>query len=380
MKKKAFKIIEKLDIILPKKNQIIFNSFPDYSDNSYSLFRYMIEKKYHNKYTLVWLSYGDKKKLKKKIYDEFGIRIKVKKKNSIGGVFEYLKSNYTFCTHGLFGKAKSYNEKKRINLWHGMPLKKIGLLDDRCSASPYKQDYLISTSTLYQDLMAKSFGVNKEKVLITGQPRNDLFFEKTDFFEKVNLKKYNYKNIIMWMPTFRQSIIKGMGIDGEINHQKISLLSLSNLDILNKILETNNDLLLVKLHPMDILNNQKFEKYSNIIIIKSDDLNNLNVQLYSLLGNCDVLITDYSSVYIDYEILNRPVIFTMGDFESYKNSRGFVFGDNTKNYMPGTIVQTEEEFLELIKNQDFKIVKSKVELNKYKDNKSCERILKELGI
>ena len=182
------------------------------------------------------------------------------------------------------------------------------------------------------------------------------------------------------MPTFRQSIIEGMGIDGEVNDKKISLLSLSNLDILNKTLETNSDLLLVKLHPMDILNNQKFKKYSNIIILKSDDLNDLDVQLYSLLGNCDVLITDYSSVYIDYEVLNKPIIFAMDDFESYKNSRGFVFEDNLENYMPGTVVQTEGEFLELIKNQDFKIVKSKAELNKYKDNKSCERIMKELGI
>ena len=71
------------------------------------------------------------------------------------------------------------------------------------------------------------------------------------------------------------------------------------------------------------------------------------MQLYSLIGECGVLLTDYSSVYIDYLILNRPIGFIIDDFEEYKNSRGFVF-DKPDDWMPGEKIKTFEELEKFI--------------------------------
>ena len=81
-----------------------------------------------------------------------------------------------------------------------------------------------------------------------------------------------------------------------------------------------------------------------------------NIQLYSLLGSVDILLTDFSSIYIDYLLLNRPIGFVAADFYEYSNSRGFVF-DNPNDYMPGAKISSLKElktFLHstLILNQD----------------------------
>ena len=55
--------------------------------------------------------------------------------------------------------------------------------------------------------------------------------------------------------------------------------------------------------------------------------------MYVLLRNADALITDYSSAYFDYMLLNRPIAFTVEDIEEYRKKRGFVF-DNPFEYMP----------------------------------------------
>lgn len=67
MKKKIFKLIEILDKTIAKNNTIIFTSFPDYSDNSYAVFRYMVLNNEINKeYNYIWLVSENAKKSKKR--------------------------------------------------------------------------------------------------------------------------------------------------------------------------------------------------------------------------------------------------------------------------------------------------------------------------
>jgi CDP-glycerol glycerophosphotransferase (TagB/SpsB family) len=334
----------------------------------------MVKNNYHKEYKIVWLISGEPIELQNRIKNEFGIEIECIKKNSIKGMLNYCKSQIVFYTHGVYGDIKSSTGKKRINLWHGMPLKNIGLMDDKQIEDIASQDYLIATSKEYQKIMAKSFGIDKEKVLLTGQPRNDLLFEKTNYFDKENIDRKQLNKVYIWLPTYRQSIMGEIRTDGNADDKKVSLLNISSFNKLNEILKEKNEMIILNLHPMDILNRLEFSTYSNIKIYKSGELASLGVQLYPLIGSCDVLITDYSSVYIDFDILNKPIIFAMDDFDEYKNSRGFVFDGNIENYMPGTIVQTENEFLELIQSSKFIRKSSKIKLNEFKDNNSSKRI------
>lgn len=64
----------------------------------------------------------------------------------------------------------------------------------------------------------------------------------------------------------------------------------------------------------------------------------------------DILITDYSSVFFDYAVLNRPVYFYMYDLEEYKDElRGFYLDIHTE--LPGKVYEDEETMLKDVKNE-----------------------------
>ncbi|MEG1506481.1 MAG: CDP-glycerol glycerophosphotransferase family protein [Bacilli bacterium] len=375
MKKIIFKILTKTEQYLPKNKKILFHSFPDYSDNSYAIFKNMLTNKIQIN-NLIWL-YDKDINLHEKIFNEFGLKIKCYKKNSLKGIWSFFRSRKVFSTHGIFSLIETKN--KKINLWHGMPLKNIGFMDKESKAAT-TCDYIIATSNIFKELMAKSFNKEYEKVFLTGQPRNDLLFEKTKFYEKMGINDNSYNKKIIYLPTYRKSIIGDIRNDGEYNQDKLGIIKIDRLNELNENLSKNNNLMLIKLHPMDILQEVKFQDLSNIIILKTEDLKKVDEQLYPLLGSTDLLITDYSSVWVDYEILGKPIYFAMDDYEKYKSNRGFTI-ENLPKFLPGDIIQDFEELLKKLDNIPEKIQKDTGNIfNKYKDNKSSERVLKALGI
>ena len=89
--------------------------------------------------------------------------------------------------------------------------------------------------------------------------------------------------------------------------------------------------------------------------------------LYCLLNSVDPLLTDYSSVFFDYAILNRPIYFYMYDLEEYaQDLRGFYL-DIHKD-LPGKIYRNEEDLLVDLKNNVFDYEHLK-EFNAYFNNK-----------
>ena len=126
-------------------------------------------------------------------------------------------------------------------------------------------------------------------------------------------------------------------------------------------------------------------KDSSIIFIDDSDLEKLNVQLYNILQYTDALLTDYSSVAVDYLLLDKPLGFTLDDYEEYDKLRGFVF-DNALEYMPGHHIYNIEDLQRFIsdisENKDlFKGRREMVmpEMHNSCDN-YCKRIIQKLGI
>ena len=141
----------------------------------------MNNKKY--KYKLIWI-FNDKTSICK--YQEVTAYYKF----SFKAFYYFAKAKFVFSTHGLYSFLELNQGLKLVNLWHGMPLKTIGSMDlQRDGSSPTKADYLIATSEFFQKIMAKSFNdLPIDRVLLTGQPRNDLLFEEphkgSDFLER----------------------------------------------------------------------------------------------------------------------------------------------------------------------------------------------------
>ena len=362
--------------LIPTGKILLFHSFPDYTDNSYALYRYLINSEYQSKYLYVWLVSNKSlfKKIKRKILKDRR-DVKVYRKNSVLGLYYFYRAKYVFCTHGLHSYIKLCQTDKIINLWHGMPLKRIGHLDQKSNTNPFAHR-TIATSTAFQKIMAESFNLDTSDVWVVGQPRNDMLFEPTNFYLtfKINLSKFKKKGI--WLPTYRKSIVGALRTDGIFTEGNISFLSPAELLVLDRFLSKNGILLIIKIHPMDYLQNYHFPDFKNILIIQKTDV---AVQLYPLLGSTDFLLTDYSSVWVDYQILGRPIGFVMDDYSEYEASRGFCF-DNIKELLPGPILSTFDSLKDFLMNTNQISHTSCTILNKYRDNKSSERLIKQLNL
>ena len=357
--------------LIPRSKKIlVFTSFPDYTDNAYAMYKYLTWKR-EGKYRCIWL-YSDRDSAKRFPHVEGYYKYSAK------AFYYYARARYVFCTHGIYDFLKFRRRGKIVNLWHGMPLKTIGCMDPTTGGTnPSKADYLISTSSLFREIMYRSFeDVPIENVLLTGQPRNDLMFQETDFFRNRGIDRHSYRSIGIWLPTYRRSIIGDIRKDGVFNGDGISFLTMDGLRRLNEHLHENSSLLIIKLHPMDALQEINFSSFSNLIIIKPQEFTE---QLYPLLGACDYLLTDYSSVWVDYSILKRPIGFVMNDFDEYSSSRGFTI-ENLGEKLPGVIIDTYDKLIRFISSPSEFNDEHLLLYNLHCDGNASQRIAGKLGL
>lgn len=377
MKKSIFKFISLLCSCIIPKEIIIFNSFPDYTDNPYAFYLAVKKDHFFDSYKLIWLVSEKCNYLKLRKEIEKDNRTKCYLKLSLKGFYYLLFCKYFVCSHGVFPELK-FKRKNRmlINLWHGMPLKAIGTFDKKNNKrSIFNNTQLgVATNNFFGNLLAKSFGIDKNKILPIGQPRNDLLFSPTDFYEIYNINKSIYKKVGAWLPTYKKNIYTEKRIDGTYKPGNIGPLALEDLHLLDKELRCNNILLVIKIHPMDANNLIDFGVFSNICIIKS---NSPKFQLYPFLGSVDFLLTDFSSVFVDFDILKKPMGFVLEDIDSYSANRGFIVGD-LKKFLPGNFLYNFDDILSFIVNSDERYIETGHKYNDYKDNCASERLLKML--
>ncbi len=278
-----------------------------------------------------------------------------------------------------------------INLWHGIPLKRIefdittGRLARRYQKPSLKErlfkpwlfrkpDFVISTSEEVSRLFASAFRVSRERCLPMGYPRTDIFFSDDaevvahirryepqivfDLYEKM----LQYRHVLIYMPTWRE------------DRRDFLKDAFPDLEALNSVLASQNALLLIKLHPNDILPGD-IGDLSNIEAVDS------KVDMYPLLKFTTALITDYSSIYFDYMLLRKPIILFPFDLEDYQRMRGLYF--DYDDVAPGYVAKDFESLLACVSHIDDLRVEQKYYdlLNrfwKHQDGKSSERIVESI--
>lgn len=385
MNKKIFKkILYPLSYLnkLIKKNdkKILLYSNLGFRDNVKSIFDYLIVNGYNKKYQII-CSLDDFEN-----YTDNKIK-NVKFMSNIQGAYHYLTSKYCFYCFGKY-PIKPSKQQIVINLWHGMPLKKIGNMESNNRDEDFNYfTHVLSTSPFFSPFMMEAFNCSQDQVLISGQPRNDELFVDNNVKEIFNLG--DYKKIIVWLPTFRTST--RLNLRNQLS-EKTTELSFPIVDDKTKITELNsllsldNSILLIKPHPMQDLVESDLDQYSNVRIVQQQGLDEKKVTLYNLLKVADALVTDYSSVYFDYLLLNRPIGFTIDDINEYRESRGFVI-DDPLEVMPGEKIINYNgfiRFIEQIIDDDDKYANERCNINNlcnaYKDGNSSKRILEFCGI
>ena len=346
--------------IKQKNNKISFISYPDLSDNAWYLFKYINQNR--TNLILIWLVDDISNKKKIDLSNEFYKKNKIiiSKKWSLNGIYHYLSSRIVFSTHGSYFFSKKNIGPVNVNLWHGMPIKKIGYLDQNQKYTPNYSDYYLSTSELYSRILSKAFDVKKSKVLNFGLPRNDLLHPKS--LLRKNIPKYKNKiwrknKLIIWLPTYRFSYT------GHVRKDSSTLNFLNEwpdnfLDNLNKIAKNFKIILIIKLHPLDLMNNKmNTKKLSNIKIYDNFNWEKNSLDLYELIFQSDGLITDISSVIIDYIITKKPLGLTTKTLKFY--NRGLIeelkLFQNINFLKLNTIKDFENFFLKVKKNLKFNI-------------------------
>ena len=376
-------VLSIINKLIPKsKNKILFFSSNDITDNSKSVLDYLIDNKYNDKYKITCCVRDVER------YSDVSIK-NLSYKKSIMGIYEILTSKYIFF-HGEIIAIKPSKSQMSIDLWHGTPLKKFNKLADKLKDYRYNFfSYLLASSEAFKPIMRACFDCNMEQMVVLGHPRNDELFKGLDALNKVGIDKNKYKKVFLWMPTFRVSKDNFI-VDIKDEFKSETGISIFNtnekLMNLNNLLKEKESFMIIKLHPAQNLNCVNTSNYENIKFLMNEDIEKHGIHLYNLVGECDSLITDYSSIFFDYLLLNRPIGFTIEDIESYEDTRGFVF-ENPLDYMPGMKIKDVEgfnAFLEdVIQGKDgYEDERKRINdfANKYQDNLNCKRLVEFSGL
>jgi len=257
---------------------------------------------------------------------------------------------------------------KKIQLWHGSPLKQIELGNEKeirrnkliirkiynvlVGRFP-EYDLMHSTSSFYTNqVYAKA--IRSKQVIECGYPRNDVMFRDCNNLDLIEADRNLYKRIselhasgikiIIYAPTFRDTDWHATGKEA------------LNLVMLDRFLGDKGLFAILKYHPLVKLN--KDETYNHLVVFDNTK------DIYPYFPLTDLMITDYSSIFIDYLLLDRPVLFFPYDYEDYlAKDRKLMF--DYDDFTPGPKCKTQEELFSNIRNMnqirdDYKTLRDKI--------------------
>ncbi len=277
-------------------------------------------------------------------------------------------AKYIFLNDNFMPMADLHFSKETVitQLWHGEgAFKKFGLLTDideetaqRLKKCTEKLTYITCTSENIRDIYADAFGADREKVLPLGSPRLDYLLKEQDsgamkeeFYKAFPLCRG--KKLVLYAPTFRDTPERDKAL-------------LDSLDV-NYFNESTQGgyALLIKLHP---------RVHSAKIPENAVDVTGYDTAKLTLI--CDMLITDYSSICMDFALLNKPCLFYAFDLDEYEKERSFCKG--YEDYVPGKVIKDFKEIPDAVK--DCKIDEKAEAFLRFNfdfiDDMNTERILK----
>lgn len=280
-----------------------------------------------------------------------------------------------------------------VQMWHGIPLKRVQLASfrERHQKRPAvlrwglrlqvavtgrfaRTAWFVSTSE-YVTRHAFHDSFKYQRVSHAGYPRNDALFDNATKLRQINVDARVREEVVwhrkagasvgVYAPTFRQAFNDPFA-DGTIR-----------LDELSRAAVTMKLLLLVKLHPWMQGRLRSTDMPGLVFVAPESDL-------YPLLPLADFLITDYSSIYFDFLLLDRPVLFFAYDLDRYlaeERSMYFEYDEMT----PGQKVATTSELVDAIRRlvggaDDWRNERARVRALVFQneDGHAADRLLDEL--
>jgi len=226
--------------------------------------------------------------------------------------------------------------RKIANVWHGVPIKGIELAMPSIPAQRQRQiehnatlyDYMLASSKVDRLAISACFGVAPRRVSAAGLPRYDLLRDDYPLpadlcaLESDILERKANTRLVLWAPTFREH--SGSPLRG----------TLTEIEALARDLAASGMSLGVRPHPYDRWA-KKLHDVTGILNFASEKYPETNL----LLKHTDVLVTDFSSLWVDFVLTGRPILGFSRDFEEYRdNERGFLY--EFESVFPGPFVSS----------------------------------------
>lgn len=300
--------------LIPKDEKLfLFTAWfgEKYSDNTMFMYEHLLKE---NKYKVVWTTKN--KDVYKKLLAE---NRPVVLTNSVKGMWTQIRAKVLLSTVQLEYNQYLLAKCIYIDLDHGMPFKMAGYtINSNDNEYLYKHDllakkyikyYMSATSYCCAKMMEYQYRIGMEDMILAGRVRHQLFFDETmrkGLNPNIEELKKKYR-IISYLPTHRSC--------GAV---PIDIKEIFDLDYINQICKENDCIFLIKKHFYH-RNDERIKGYSNVLDMTGED-----VDTQMLLYQSDALVSDYSSAFIDYLLLERPIILYMYDAKYFlEQERGF---------------------------------------------------------
>lgn len=256
----------------------------------------------------------------------------------------YLIQNAAFPSYFTKRPGQVY-----VNSWHSAgAVKKMGFDTPRgnfVSRNVVRDlmmaDYLISPNVLTTRMYAESYrlrGLYRGTMLELGYPRNDVTLntpraEVVDELQRRGVRIDPGKKVILYAPTWRGTIgnVRAGTDDLEDFRAKVG-----------RRIDLDEYQILIKPHTFHYNRLSEAEKLSGRYVPRHFNAN-------QLLAAVDVLVSDYSSIFFDFMVTGRPIIFFVPDLVEYTAERGLYF---TPEELPGPVTDDASTVGEWIDDLD----------------------------
>lgn len=357
-----------------KSNRIVFQSSIDYWDNPRVFCDYLVEKGLDKLYDIVWIVEDPKK------YHSAG-RVRFVKRNALAPslIRDYMvaTAKAVIFSHGCPAphlKRRPHPKQTFILTTHSAS--QLKRLINRTVRKHY--DFILCCGQHALKPRMETWEMGAERFPMVGMPRLDLMFTHRDCI-KVMYPQHAGKKLILAMETFKMSDRYVDAPESDDRYALNVITSEEELRELDAFVAKQNAILVIKTHRLQDMSYIEKMNLQNILFLNDDELQEKGVQLNEFLENASLLLTDYSSVFYDYLLVNRPIGFMVGDIEEY--TRGFIF-DDPFSEMPGQKIQNLEELTTFIADSfegkdsfEEERMAIKARVFAHPDAKNCERLL-----
>jgi hypothetical protein len=315
-------VLRALSRVVPQGRSVVVSAYPETEGNGVETARALV-RRYAGR--VVWLR--DRGPVPAEVRELERQGLVLVPKMSPRGLWAYLRAEAVLFTHGLYGSPRPVPRKPVVNLWHGDGPK--GITPGRGVGGHIASTYFVGSTRLFSPWQASAFDVPADRVLVTGNPRTDRLWHPAS---RERLAALGITGpFVVWMPTFRRpravGAVRVYGSDTTEDR--------AGLPELVAGLRERGLQLVVKPHPMDA----DRRAWPGAVTVDEDALAAARVPLYALLGASSGLVTDYSSVWVDYLLLDRPMAFLVTDRETYDRP---LWPADVLDWVPGEVVDLDD--------------------------------------